>query len=409
MLKTMLLLAMTLMSLERGFAQIAGCTDPLALNFNPSATQNDGSCLYPSASVKAILSWTLPAILDETSGLILMDQDIWTHNDDTDIQLYRLQPGDFSSFQTYELTGVTNTDWEEIAQDEMYVYVGDFGNNGTGTRQDLHILRLEKNSLLARQPQIDTIWFSYEGQHFNKGKKSNQTDYDCEAFIISKDSIYLFTKEWISEKSSVYSLPKTPGNYMARYQDSYDVNGLITGSSYLEDKKLVVLSGYSSLLQPFLVFLYDFDGHRFFSGNKRRISLDMPFHQVEGITTMDGLNLYISNERFSQSVITVEQKLHYLDVSDFLGEYLAGLTRSYQADLPLRIKVYPNPMDNELNIEADSLDQVSFEMLNSIGQTVMKGLFETKTNIETTAMVPGFYLLKLQWGVYTAYHKIMKK
>jgi hypothetical protein len=408
MLKTMLILAMTLTGLYQSFAQIAGCTDPLALNFNASASQNDGSCIYPSASLKPILSWVLPVALDETSGLILWDQHIWTHNDDTDIQLFRLQPGDFSTVQTYELTGVSNTDWEEIAQDEMYVYVGDFGNNG-GTRQDLHILRIEKNSLLARQPLIDTIWFSYEGQNFNKVWKSKQTDFDCEAFIVSEDSIYLFTKEWISEKTSVYSLPKTPGNYMAKYLENYDVNGLITGSGYLEDKKLVVLSGYSSLLQPFLVFLYDFDEHRFFSGNKRKVSLDMPFHQVEGIATTDGLNMYISNERFTQSVITVEQKLHYLDVSDFLGDYLAGLTRSYQADLPSNTKIYPNPFDHELNIEADSINAVNFEMLNSIGKTVLKGRFEAKKNIETSRLAPGFYLLKLQWGVDTAYHKVIKK
>ena len=77
-------------------------------------------------------------------------------------------------------------------------------------------------------------------------------------FIVSQDVFICFTKEWISEKTSVLYLPKTPGNYIAQFLDSYDVNGLITGADYLEGKKLVILSGYTFSFQPFLMLLYDF-------------------------------------------------------------------------------------------------------------------------------------------------------
>jgi hypothetical protein len=62
-----------------------GCTDPLANNYNPAATQNDGSCTYQNANISPIRSNTLPALLDETSGLIFWNDKIWTHNDDIDI------------------------------------------------------------------------------------------------------------------------------------------------------------------------------------------------------------------------------------------------------------------------------------------------------------------------------------
>ena len=146
-------------------AQIAGCPGPLANNYNPAAETNDGSCTYNNASVGVSDSWVLPAAMMETSGLIYFDNSIWTHNDDTDNNLYRINPTNVNDYQAYELTGAINSDMEDIAQDENYIYVGDFGNNVNGNRTDLHILRIEKNSLLNSTAQIDTIWFSY---HFKQ-------------------------------------------------------------------------------------------------------------------------------------------------------------------------------------------------------------------------------------------------
>jgi len=315
---------------------------------------------------------------------------------------------DFSAFYAFELTGTSNTDWEEIAQDELFVYIGDFGNNGTGLRTDLNILRIEKASLSDQQPVIDTIRFSYEGQILKKNKKSNQTDFDCEAFIVLEDSIYLFTKEWLSEKTSVYRLPKTPGNHIARFQDSYDVNGLITGATSIESKNLIILTGYSALLQPFLLLLYDFDGNDFFGGNKRKVTLDLPFHQVEGIASEDGLNVYISNERFAQSFFTIEQKIHYIDASEYLGDYLSTLTKLEKPSEISALKVYPNPFTDEFQIDVDLNTLVRFELINTIGSLVLNGQFNGKTTVDTNYLQPGLYVLKLKSGQNMVIRKILK-
>jgi len=71
-------------------AQIHGCTDPLATNYNPSATINDGSCIYDAASVTPFSSYILNSNLSETSGLIRWNNQIWTHNDNEDINIYAL-------------------------------------------------------------------------------------------------------------------------------------------------------------------------------------------------------------------------------------------------------------------------------------------------------------------------------
>jgi hypothetical protein len=359
------------------FAQNSGCTDPLATNYDTLAIHNDGSCIYTSAFVSVVSSWDLPETMIETSGLIIWDDRIWTHNDDTDINLYAFDTTDVQNYQAYPLTGTVNNDWEEISQDDNYVYMGDFGNNANGNRTDLKILRIEKNSLLGNSPLIDTIHFSYSLQTDFSPAGPNNTDFDCEAFIVTTDSIYLFTKEWISQKTSIYSLPKEPGTYVAQFRDSYDVAGLVTGSTFLEDKDLIVLSGYSALLQPFLFLLYDFQPLDFFSGNKRKITVNLPFHQVEGIATEDGLSYFISNEYFSYSVITVPQKLHLIDLTAFLSHYLTdttvNITENEQYDYDTLV-IYPNPATQIINIEyEDHFTGTSYAIFDLSGRKILSG------------------------------------
>ncbi|MBK6966718.1 MAG: hypothetical protein IPH20_23180 [Bacteroidales bacterium] len=303
-------------------AQVYGCTDPLANNYNASATNNNGSCTYNSTSVSSTASFNLAAALDETSGLIRWNNQVWTHNDSQDINIYALDTLNGSIVQTQPLSGVVNTDWEEISQDDDYLYIGDFGNNGNGNRTDLKILKISKSSVLAGSPVTETINFSYSNQVNFNPTGGNNTDFDCEAFIVSADSIFLFTKQWVSNQTSVYSLSKTPGTHIANLKTTYNVQGLITGSTSVLQENLIVLSGYSSTLQPFVYLLYDYNGTNFFSGNKRKIGLNLAFHQVEGIATNNGLKYYISNEYFNQFPFNVQQKLQVLNLSTYLANYI---------------------------------------------------------------------------------------
>ena len=239
-------------------AQINGCTDPLAINYNSKATKNDGSCVYNSASLSVTTSFILPAVIEETSGLIYWNNFFWTHNDNVDKNLYALKLNDLENYQKYSLTEITNIDWEEVSQDNDYLYVGDFGNNSNGNRTNLKILRIEKKSLMAGSPVIDSISFIYSNQTDFSGTGANKTDFDCEAFIVGTDNIYLFTKQWVTQKTGIYLLSKTPGNHIASLTATLDVQGLITGSVYLKHERLIALCGYSTLLQPFIFLLYDF-------------------------------------------------------------------------------------------------------------------------------------------------------
>lgn len=295
----------------------------MSKNFNPTATINDGSCAYASETVEPVFSVELAAELEETSGLIQWGNVLITHNDDTDTNLYALDTLSGTIVNKLPIPGVTNKDWEEIAQDSAHIYVGDFGNNASGRRTDLKILKINKELLMAGRGEADYINFTYSDQDLSVTTERDKTDFDCEAMVVTKDSIYLFTKQWNSHRTSLYVLPKTPGTHTAQLKGTYDVDGLITGATYLEDKKLVVLTGYNMTLRPFFYLLYDFKEHDFFSGNKRKVSMKMRFHQVEGIATTDGLTFYITNEAIiKRPIINTKQQLHKFDLSPYLGTYL---------------------------------------------------------------------------------------
>lgn len=302
--------------------QNIGCMDTFSINYNPMAVENDGSCLYKDVKMKSNYSIQLSDSIRETSGLIAFDHLLWTHNDDHDKTIYGLDS--IGKIQKkIVLENAVNHDWEEISQDSSHLYIGDFGNNYAGNRQDMQILKIDKKSFLEGNPTIETIYFQYEDQTDFSARKQNSTDFDCEAFIVSKDSIYLFTKEWRSSKTRLYAIPNQSGKQIAKFKDTLDTEGLVTGATYLEAKKLIVLCGYTKRGKPFLYLLYDFKDHNFLSGNKRKINIGLAFHQIEGITTTDGLHYYLTNEALVRKpVLNVHQQIHYFDLSPILNSYL---------------------------------------------------------------------------------------
>lgn len=372
-----------------------GCTDPLANNYDNSALSNDGSCMYTNTLISPLTSFILSDSVVETSGLLFWDNTLWTHNDSGDTTLYQLSPFDGSIIGKTSLPSVSNIDWEDIAQNDDYLFIGDFGNNASGNRANLQILRIEKNSIINNNPIIDTIRFTYDDQTDFSTTGPNNTDFDCEALIVRGDSIFLFTKQWVSNMTSIYSLPTIPGNYSANNTGSIDVEGLITGATHHPSENLVVLCGYSSFLQPFIYILYDFSGTSFYNGNKRKVTIPLSFHQIEGISTTDGLEYYLTNERFSQSTINNPQMLHKIDLSGYLIPFLIGsangITESKEDKI---IRVYPNPFKHEIRL-LTTAENLNYSILNSANQVVFEGQTTfSETVIDLSTLSNGIYFLK---------------
>jgi hypothetical protein len=398
MLKFVFLVCLSVLSVLKLNAQLTGCTDPLALNYNAAAQLNDGSCSYPTTSVNVTNSLDLPASLQESSGLIYYNNAIWTHNDNSDLKLYQLNPNDASQIATQTILNCNNTDWEEITQDANFIYVGDFGNNSSGNRTDLHILRIAKNSLFTSSLSVDTIWFTYSNQTDFSATSGNNTNFDCEAFIVSSDSIYLFTKQWLNQQSTIYVLPKLPGTYSAQLKATIPVNGLITGANFQEEKRLITLIGYSGLLQPFLYLLYDFQGTNFESGNKRKVGLNLPFHQTEGITSENGIDYYVSNEYFSNAFVATPQKLHTLNLSNFLQPYINSLTNHIETlNESYNLTLTPNPTNQSISIHSENLTFKTIVISTNFGKIVQQtsGNEANEATLNVASLLPGSYFLSV--------------
>ena len=396
---------------EDCLAQVCGCTDSLAANYNADATINDGSCEYESVVIESTHIGTLDSVLNGTSTLFFWNSGYWTFNDHNDNCLYRIGTTDAAIMETLCINSLSGRDIEEISQDSLYLYFGDIGNN-SGDRQDLHILRISKESILNQTFAIDTIAFSYEDQtDFTSHPLA--TDFDCEAFVVTNDSIYLFTKQWLSTKTTIYSLPKTPGAHIAHRLETYDVRGLVTGATYIPDYHLIVLCGYSSdnrglwaSLRPFIVLLYDFEDDRFFSGNKRRLRFRSTVKsQVEAIATQDGLDYYITNEHFEATVmginVNLPAKLKRVDLREYLLPYLSQFGVSDNQNVIHHFKpandihIYPNPASNYLNIEYPQvLTGATYEILDLNGRKMAEGILKDDTiSLNNNNMPAGEYLL----------------
>ena len=103
------------------------------------------NCNNKKESVATVINETvifetkLSKKIDETSGLEYFNEGLITHNDSgDDAKLYLFsQTGEL--LEEFVVNDAVNNDWEDIAMDESYLYIGDSGNN-YGNRKNLNIV-----------------------------------------------------------------------------------------------------------------------------------------------------------------------------------------------------------------------------------------------------------------------------
>jgi hypothetical protein len=242
----------------------------------------------------------LPKPLKECSGMVRIGQDQLVANNDSGNKpvLYVFSEKENEVTRKIFVANAENRDWEELASDDDYVYIGDTGNNG-GKRTDLRIFRIRKKDILDLDTVIaEKITFSYKDQ--TKFTDSNLHNFDCEAMISKGDSLFLFTKNRGDFRTNVYGMPKTPGDYVLEKTVSYDTRGLVTGADYREtlDGGELVLVGYSvhgKALYPFVVYFPDVESSGFFSGKAIRKDYRQVL-QTETIIFHGNKKAYVTNE-----------------------------------------------------------------------------------------------------------------
>ena len=275
----------------------------------------------------------LPDEIQETSGLIFINGKLWTHNDSGgEPILYSIDTTTGEIIDRKTILDVENEDWEDIAKDDNYLYIGNFG----AMSSNLQIVRisledLENTSLNSIQPSIISFTYGnpdYPEENFN----ATNTRFDCEAFIAKDNMLYLFSKNWIDHKTYLYAIPNTPGEtHTVTPTDTLELTYLVCGADYDLSTNTIALVGYTYDLsgsfpesRPYITLLRNFEGNDFFGGTVETIEMpatptdDMiMFNQTEGITFRDSSRLWVSNEKFTYgSYLTIVSKLRQYTITE---------------------------------------------------------------------------------------------
>lgn len=316
--------------------------------------------------------------LRETSGLTYLDQRLITHNDSGGRPaLYEIDSVSGEIIRTVVISNATNVDWEDICHDSSYLYLGDFGNDGS--RTDLKIYRLLISSYLTTDNDtvtVDTIQFNYVDQT-NFMPTQFTTNFDAEALISYNDSLYIFTKNWGNNWTSIYALPKTPGTYQITRVDSINAQGLVTGATYNPLAKTILLVGYT-FVSPFIIEISNFTFNEFSSGTIERYLIPPPpdySFQLESITSISPDQFYLTAEEFAP----LKSALYRLDVDNVVGlvsiEENTGL-------------IYPNPTSDFVHVKNNDVSIVEMFDLHGVLQKSSYG-----EQIDISDLRKGMYIV----------------
>ena len=158
-------------------------------------------------SVEIISKIVLPKIINETSGLEFYNNNFITHNDSGgEPSLYVFN----EMGEVIETIGlnknpdfeIENNDWEDITNDNEYLFVADTGNN-FGNRDILNIIRVIKGAEFMLDGIIE-ISSSDQESFFPRPKHK----YDAEAIIVIEDKIALFSKDRENLNTDLYLVDK---------------------------------------------------------------------------------------------------------------------------------------------------------------------------------------------------------
>ncbi len=368
-----------------------------------------GSFLFAQENIEAV--GNLSDDISETSGLIFHNGKLITHNDSGNTSvLYEIDTVSLQITRIISITNAENVDWEDIAQDDDYIYIGDFGNN-KGTRTDLAIYRINKqvydqeNTVTAER-----IDFSYEDQ--TEFTDNGNSDWDAEAFFVLNDQLVILTKQWQSKGTVAYTVPKTPGTYTATIFDNYNSAGLVTGATYNPLANVLFIVGYSSTLSPFVLRVDGVTDTTIFTDEIKRTDLNIGLAQVEGITYADINTYYLSSELFIKTSpsIRLESQLFTFETQDKTdGEDDPTVNpEPTEKDIIVFKGVSTNSLEYVLHIDEPISGRAIFDTTGRLVQYV-PGSEITENKVDITTLKASVYYLTFYLGNRTISIPFSKK
>lgn len=249
-------------------------------------------CLHGALAQNLVAVIPLDNSMKETSGLEFFNGHFLTHNDSGgEAALY-----EFDSkgrlIAIHSVANAKNKDWEDIAQDQDFMYIGDHGNN-YASREGLKIYKTKWNGSSFKS--IGKIRIRY-GQQKNFNKRGMNA-FDAEGLTVAGEKLLLFSKNRNTKNTEVYTISKEPGEYVIYPKSSVAVDALITGADFDPKTQVLGLVGYGFDGTQFIFRVQNFDPEKL---NFEAIeSAEIPHKgaQIEAIKVIDAQHFWITSEK----------------------------------------------------------------------------------------------------------------
>lgn len=238
--------------------------------------------------------------LVESSGLLVFTDSTWlTINDSGNKAIvYEINgSGKIVSRTTFE--NAINFDWEELQFDQKgNIYIGDIGNNKQ-SRNGLTIYKFHRFEIGKTDVKTEEIHFYYPEQLSFPPLKS-EWNFDAEAFLVQRDSIFIFTKDWskpFTGISKIYYVPNTPGRYAAELLRTFQTN---TVSPYRDAITGICWFGQDILILSYGAIYHIHDVHQLLHTSNFVQSKKFIFKrlkQFEAIAATPDGKVYITTEK----------------------------------------------------------------------------------------------------------------
>ena len=247
-------------------------------------------------SAEIISKIELPKIINETSGLEFYNNHFITHNDSGGEPTLYIFNERGEVIETIGLNNnpdfeIKNNDWEDITSDNKYLFVADTGNN-FGNRDNLNIIRVSKGADFMVDGIIE-ISYSDQESFFPRPKHK----YDAEAIILIEDKIALFSKDRENLNTDLYLVNKNMnGSQILTSEVSYDVDTLITGGDFAEDRDLLALVSYNSNGNQYLLLFENFELNNLEKNTFKKFKIPLEQAQIEAVKIIDEKTFWVTSE-----------------------------------------------------------------------------------------------------------------
>lgn len=260
---------------------------------------------YTFLKLKPFSKCVFPDALSESSGLTVYKGTLYTLNDSGNAPVvYEINPEN-CSIQKEITINATNTDWEALASDEDWLYIGDFGNN-RGSRRDLSILKIDPDTGQV----ADKLLFEMADQKDFSGP-AHAHDYDMEAMVVKDSRISLFSKSWKSSVVRRYTLDTVSQTEKAILEplERAKLPYVVTDAALYGDSLFTL--GYTKNTEVYLT-VFTVEGDSLLTQPKTYfLGMAYSIGQIEGIAASEK-GLYISGESFRKFGLKTKAQLYFI-------------------------------------------------------------------------------------------------